>query len=288
MHHRPFLYATIALILISIYGLMLKPEHARLRWAAYYDNALPPSAFQGLDLAVFDRERHPDLTPLKGKTLLFAYLSIGEVHSDTALYAQAKSLKLLIKKNKAWKSDVVDITSPAWSDILLEQAKDAFNQGFDGLMLDTIDSPLHYAESLDTPHRQAVEAAAINLIHEIHKHYPQMKLILNRGFSILPRAGGEIDYILAESIYTKTDVSTGQSTLFPPKTYGEVARQLRGITAEFPRLQVLTLDYWNPQDVNGLESIYRTQAAQGFHPYVATPDLHTLVPIPEITALTKK
>ncbi len=276
---KPFLFGTLALILITIYAALLPTERPYLRWAVYYGELLPARTFRGLDLVIFDRERHPDIRPLKGRTLTFAYISIGEVWDGEHEAAEKKGSKLLISKNKVWKSHVVDITDPAWTDIVLAKVEDAKSKGFDGVMLDTIDSPLYLAaESRDNKRLKAVEDAAVALIHQIRKHYPQTKIILNRGFSILPRVAGEIDYVLAESIFAKTDVSTGQFGLFPPMTYAGVAEQLQGVAAENPRLQILTLDYWNTQDVKGLERIYTTQRARGFSPYVTLPDLQSFTP----------
>jgi hypothetical protein len=43
---------------------------------------------------------------------------------------------------------------------------------------------------------------------------------------------------------------------------------------------VITLDYWNMDDVNGLATIYARHRAEGFVPYVTTPDLTTHTPEP--------
>jgi hypothetical protein len=40
---------------------------------------------------------------------------------------------------------------------------------------------------------------------------------------------------------------------------------------------VFTLDYWNPEDAAGIRRIYRTERANGFHPYVATIKLDRIV-----------
>lgn len=125
-----------------------------------------------------------------------------------------------------------------------------------------------------------MQDSAASLIHEIRAANPRMKIMVNRGFAILPVISHDIDYVLAESIYSRTDVSTGQSELFPPITYSQVAEQLRDATVNARRLQVFTLDYWNTNDVNGLERIYAAQRAKGFIPYVTTPDLRSLTPIP--------
>ena len=47
-----------------------------------------------------------------------------------------------------------------------------------------------------------------------------------------------------------------------------------------PRLRLFSLDYWEPQDRDGIARLYAEQRANGFVPYVATPDLTRIVPSP--------
>jgi hypothetical protein len=45
-----------------------------------------------------------------------------------------------------------------------------------------------------------------------------------------------------------------------------------------PPLPILTLDYWDTADAEGVREIYRRQRALGHLPYVATPLLSKIVP----------
>ena len=172
----------------------------------------------------------------------------------------------------------MDITSPIWQAMVLAYVDDAASKGFDGVMLDAIDSPLYWAEKNAPKKLDLMQAHAATLIHAIHKAHPSMKIMLNRGFSLLPLVAYEIDYVLAESIMINTDLSTRQFTPFSPNTYNEAVAQLQHAVALAPHLRVFTLDYWNQDDGKGLEHIYTTQRAQGFTPYVTTPDLRRFTP----------
>jgi hypothetical protein len=55
---------------------------------------------------------------------------------------------------------------------------------------------------------------------------------------------------------------------------------MRDAVRRGPRLRLFTLDYWDPEDSDGLAEIYRAQRCAGFIPYVATPDLTRIVPEP--------
>ena len=249
-------------------------------WAAYYDEALPATAFKGYDLVVFDRRHYPKFEAIKKKTKVLAYVSVGEVYHDVPEKKDLDQAGALLFENNRWNSHAVDITSPLWRRLVLGYVDDAAQKGFDGVMLDTIDSPLHWAETQAPERLDAMRQGAVDLIRAIRQAHPKMRIMVNRGFGILPDVAQDIDYALAESILTQPDETSGQFAFFPPQTTSEVAAQLHGLVTRAPRLQVLTLDYWNMDDVNGLERIYALHRAHGFVPYVTTPDLTTHTPEP--------
>jgi polysaccharide biosynthesis protein PelA len=250
---------------------------ARERWAAYYDKQVPAEHFKGYGLVVFDRVYHPDFTILKGKTVVLAYVSAGEVPSDSDLAQQMRDEGLILKDNAHWQSHAVDLRAPVWQRAVIAQVQDAKDRGFDGVMLDTVDSPIHTIRPLERPDMQA---AAINLIRSIRSQFPEMKIMLNRGFDILPQIAGEIDYALAESICAQTELAIGQSTLLPDSVYRKNVELLQQAKVKAPRLKLYTLDYWNMDDLKGVHSIYRQQREAGFVPYVSTPDLRKHTPEP--------
>ena len=43
--------------------------------------------------------------------------------------------------------------------------------------------------------------AAAKLVRMIRQNYPQIKIMVNRAYDILPEIGGQIDYVLGESVY---------------------------------------------------------------------------------------
>lgn len=256
----------------------LKPE----RWVAYYDDKLPASAFLDYDLLVFDREYHPPLAPLKKhQRTVLAYVSVGEIHGHRAKeLAILTKQKAILEKNDQWDSQVVDLTSATWRGMVMKDIKNALDQGFDGVMLDTLDMPLAAAKRHSDALEEANKQAAIQLVNDIRETYPEIKIMLNRGFAILSDVSGQLDFILAESILSETNVSTGQSLLFSPKTYRELTGMLHAARRKAPKLKIYTLDYWKPRDVAGIRQLYAIHREHGFIPYVTTPDLRTLSPEP--------
>ena len=251
------------------------------RWVAYYDKKLPASAFADYELVVFDRFYYPEFQSLKGNSTVLAYVSVGEMHDDSPHRHTLEQQDALLQSREHWGSHIVDLNNKAWRESVLEAVGDAITKGFDGVMLDTIDSPIHYAMTNSPNQVDTVKHQAIRLIRDIRTHYPSAKIMLNRGFEILPQVAGVIDFALAESILSQTDVSSGQSRLFPAHTFHLAVSKLKEAQRIAPKLTIYTLDYWNQDDVQGIGKLYAIQRSYGFRPYVTTPDLRTHTPEPK-------
>jgi hypothetical protein len=152
-------------------------------------------------------------------------------------------------------------------------------KGFDGLMLDTVDSAIQL-EREQPEQFPGMEDAAVRIIRSLDRHFPDTELILNRGYEVLPRVAGVIDYALGESVYTDYDFETDSYARRSDAEYRWQVDQLKAAMNAHPNLQALTLDYWPPEDTQTIREIYRVQRANGFWPYVATVDLQSVVPEP--------
>lgn len=266
------------------------PMHAnKERWAVYYAKELPASTFKDYDLVVFDRLYYPeDFKSLQPTTTVLAYVSIGEVHGDTEEQKLLEAQKALIGTRTKWNSYPVDITSITWAKMVSAQVEDAMAKGFDGVMFDTVDTALHLADMESPEKGEKAQAAAIKLIASIKHAHPGIKIMLNRGFEILARVAPALDYALGESMLAETDISSGQSKVFPANTYQSTASRLQEARRANPRLKLYTLDYWDQKDVDGLQKLYAIHRARGFHPYVTTPDLRKHTPEPTGDALNTR
>lgn len=276
-------FAPLVFSLVALAGcsLLTLPHPAKFnRWAVYYDHTLPASTFKDMDLVVFDRVYYPDFNELQGRTLVLAYVSIGELAENAPEKAMLKKKKAILYQNDKWKSYVIDTTLQVWQDMVLKTADDAAKKGFDGVMLDTADSPLEWAKTNKPERLNEIHASLVQIIHNIRLAHPDKLIMVNRGFNLIEDISVDIDFILAESIFDDANVSTGQFALFSSMTYTQAATQLHHAVAFAPHLQIFTLDYWNQDDVNGLERIYAAHRARGFVPYVTTPDLRHFTPEP--------
>jgi polysaccharide biosynthesis protein PelA len=252
-------------------------------WVVYYGEALPAADFVDYDIIAFDSQNHPPLRTLinRGKTIL-GYMSGGEAEEYRKDFAEVKALGVLLEPNEKWPGHyVVDIRNPAWTRYLIEnKIPEILFKRFDGIMIDTLDSPLHL-EEIDPKKYAGMKEAAIAMIQEIRLHYPHIKIMVNRAFPILPEVAEPVDMVLAESLLTKAEEQPAEEGAQPRTVYSlhseeetasyhaliDQARQLD------PSLQVYTLDYWDPADANGIKQIYTSQRQRGYIPYVSTPDL---------------
>ena len=108
-----------------------------------------------------------------------------------------------------------------------------------------------------------------------------MTIVLNRAYDLLPAVERDIDMVLGESVYADYDFATKRYGRVDDDTYRQQVEILRAAAKRQPKLKVLTLDYWDPNDAAGIAEIYRIQTANGFSPYVATVELDRLVPGPK-------
>jgi uncharacterized protein (TIGR01370 family) len=251
------------------------------RLVVYYAASARIAEFAGCRWAILDSELHPPLAPLHAQGCeTFGYLSIGEVDSARPWFAEAAaSPGLLLEPNPDWPdARRVDLRHPAWEALLLDRLVPRIaEQGFAGLFLDTADSA-ELLEQRDPARHAGMVAAAARLLHRMQARFPALKLVLNRGYQVQPLAGAVLHGVLAESVYGGYDFARRRYRAQSPADVRWQLDRLAALKARFPDLLVFTLDYLDPRDRAGRARIYAAQRAAGFIPYVATIDLHRIIP----------
>ncbi len=256
----------------------LHPIASQKKFIIYYSDEQPDDEFANYDVIVFDREAHPPLGNLnsKGKVLL-GYLSGGELDSTRSDFAKIKNNHILLEENPNWKgSFIVDVRSPAWTAYLIEDViPEILRQGFDGIFVDTLDSVEDLEVRNPTKYIGMIQGTT-NMIKTIRMHYPNMKIMINRGYKILPHIARDIDYVLAEGTMAEYNFETGKSKLFDDEIYQEYAQKVMDLKAKAPHLQIMAVDYWDMNDIEGVKNIYLKHRDNGFIPYVTTIDLEQI------------
>ena len=268
------------LITVAVVLCALAAEAGRtVPWVVYYSDEASIASFRSFDVVIFDSENHPSLQPFhdQDKTLL-GYLSLGEVADYRNYFDQVKSQNILLHENQVWKgSFFVDLRDPRWTSRVIEVLiPKILDEGFQGVFLDTLDDAEHLEQS-QPEHFSGMTAAAASLVKAIRLHFPHIVIMLNRAYAILPEVAMYIDMELGESVYTSYDFASETYIRVKHSDYQWQVERLRNAQELNPQIQIMTLDYWNPDDDHGIARIYAEQRANGFSPYVATIELDRII-----------
>ncbi len=258
----------VGLTLLAISSLSAAPKfcvnyslHPNLEELKHYDiSILNPDA--KVDVHSLVRSAHRP----------FAYLSVVEVASDAPYRDELATRQIpLLGKNKEWNSDFADISNPAWTIFVVDYlAAEAVNKGYRGFFLDTVDSVEHIERAnpgAGTRYREGM----ISLIKTLKAKFPQMPIIMNRGFPILPDLAETVDGVLVESLLRKYDFAT--KTYIPVEPSG--TEWLLGILnkIKLAKLDIYIVDYVDPSDrATAMETAKRIEEL-GFLPFVSTVEL---------------
>ncbi len=167
----------------------------------------------------------------KHKTIVLAYLSLGEVSERYFKYAKG----CIVGKNKNWNTYYVNVSCKKWQNFILNKAiPSILNKGFNGLFLDCVDVD-----------KMTTKKGMVNLIKKIRQKYPYIILIQNRGFSIINETAPYVNGVLFECFTTHYNWSSKKYELWK----GEDLKWIEIKAKELLRLKkkyglvVLTLDY---------------------------------------------
>ena len=204
------------------------------------------------------------------KERIYVYVSIGELDKDTQACARVDK-RWIRAKNKAWKSVVLDIRDQNYRQFVFEEIIEPLRKrGFVNFFFDTLDSYNFYAKT--KADKKACEAALASFIEEFHRRYPASRLIINRGFEIIPRIHDDITALLFESYYRGIDIKD--------LSYKKVSKEERewldtklSLVRRYHK-DIIAVDYLPPDELaKEAPALVKKLAKKGFIPYVSTKDL---------------
>jgi polysaccharide biosynthesis protein PelA len=253
----------------------------KLRWVVFYGQTADEAILATYDIVILDPGFLGSIEAVaRSGTQVFGYLSLGEIRTTNPFFDRLDP-EAVLEENVHWPGTRrIDIRHPSWRSLVLDHLVPQIRaQGFAGLMLDTLDTPPHL-EQIDPKRNAGMRKAAIDLVHAIHRRQPRMKLIMNRGYALLPKLIDILDALIAESLLTRPGPDGGSPVLANERDVAQQLAQLAPAKHRWSAVPILTLDYWAPEDTATIEVIYRRERALGHHPYVATPLLDRIVPEP--------
>lgn len=244
------------------------------RTAFFYGAQVPVTALARFERVVVEADQIQDLAPLRAAGAeIFAYVSVGEAEGWRAS-TRALPQALFLGANEAWHTRIADLTDPGWRRYLLDQRMAGlWAAGYRAFFLDTLDS--YRLAVKGAAQERAQTAALVQLIRAMHARFPGVRLLLNRGFEVLPEVASLCVGVVAESLFQgwNAGLQAYVSVSEPDRRW--LLDRLNEVRQRFG-LPVTVIDYVSPDQPALARETAQRIAALGFIPWVANPGLDVL------------
>ena len=258
------------------------PATGALRWGVDYGAATDPVLARACALLVLEPHHARPIAPLRGPgSILLGYVSFGEVEHSRPYFVGLEKAGALKAANPNWPdARLADLRHPAWRAAVLDRLVHAILAlGYDGIFIDTMDNA-EAMERQDPVANRGMVAAGVSLIAAVRARFPKIRIMLNRGYALLPEIAPKIDYLLGEAMASRWNFTAKRYDVLSDSDWAWQAGRLRAAQARNPALTLTTLDSRDPADTKQVAALYARERAAGFSPYVATLALDRLMPEP--------
>jgi hypothetical protein len=167
-------------------------------------------------------------------------------------------------KNRAWNSEVIDLTNSDYRAFILEQMQRLHKNGYRNFFLDTLDAPLSKTKTPQDRTRQ--KEALASLIKRIKEQFKEAKIIANRGVEVMDTLCKNVDAFAIESLYRGIDAKTKAYRPVPQKDRLWIEAQLD--KAKACGLVPIVIDYLPESEQKERHKIAEKIAQKGYVPYV--------------------
>lgn len=209
------------------------------------------------------------------ETVRLGYLSVGEADPRRPYWSAVRGASFLIEPDPYWPENArVDLRDRRWQEILLSQEiPRLLGEGFDGLMLDTIDTA-SYLETKDPVRFAGGRQALRDLLRQIRARFPRAPLVAN-GAAGLADAAPFVDGFVVEGVFATYDFGR---RLYRVTTDQERDWKLARIAdaQAVAHRPVFALDYADVGDIALARWAESAATERGFKSYVGVRDLNTL------------
>ncbi len=245
---------------------------ASTKWLCYYGDDRRVLDVEGYDLLILESEAVGEISPedRRGR-LCVAYMSVGEAEQNRWFYPNVKDKPWVLDANPEWPdSRLVDPRDKEWSSLVVDSiAADIIEAGYDGFMLDNVDTAEELLRRDPERYKGAAEAMA-GILRALRAAYPDKVIIANGGLSVVPLAFDSLDAVMYEGTCSswkrEEDGTISYGRISPQDRAWLRPRLLRIRKAGLP---VLALEYADPADTVEIRDIYDSVAKSGNSPYVS-------------------
>jgi uncharacterized protein (TIGR01370 family) len=243
--------------------------------AIYYGDSPDVSALGQFPRVVIEPD-HLDAAGLaelqRRGSAVFAYVSVGEADRARAGFAQIDR-RWILGEDRGWNSVVMDPAQVGWRQLVLERLAELYRRGYRGFFLDTLDawrSVIH--AGVDEPARLK---GLVQLIGTAHERFPDARILLNRGFELLPDVHGFVDGVVAESLFAGWNATTHTYVPVSPADRAWLLKKLLDARKTWG-LDVVSVDYVPLEERERAREVAARIHALGIVPWVAPADLGAL------------
>ena len=266
--------------LLFTFMLLISLQAQAFNAAFFYGSPYPQEL--GIYDAVIVEADHADFAtvPANLQKKLYAYTSLGEA-DEGKTYTDRVPIETMVTRNPAWSSNVMNQDSPVWRAFYIEKIiAPLWKRGFRGIFVDTLDS---YQLAAKTPQQKVIqENGMVETLLQVRQRFPGIRIILNRGFEIMPQVHDWVTAVAVESLFQGWDNSTHSFVPVTSSNREWLLTHLNKIKNDY-YLPVIVIDYEAPENRNGARDIAKKILAAGFIPWVSNPELDIIgVGCPEI------
>jgi polysaccharide biosynthesis protein PelA len=259
-------------IILYLFGLLNDPsKKVGSSIAFFYGKPIPFKLLSQFERVVVEPDNIESIQEFKNKGVeVFAYLSVGEIHPSRIWYSTIPK-DWLLGENQAWGSSVIDLSKKEWQEFLLTKLiQPLWDKGYRGFFLDTLDS--YQILIKDSGKQFEQQRALVNLIQAMHGQFPGIKIILNRGFEIIPVVSKQIMGVAAESLFQRWDAAANSYVEVPAADRDWLLNKLNQIHKQ-TGLNIIVIDYVQPNNKSLAKTVAEKIKQLGFTPWVANPAL---------------
>ncbi|HSD13505.1 MAG TPA: endo alpha-1,4 polygalactosaminidase [Flavobacterium sp.] len=173
---------------------------------------------------------------LNGKVL--AYISLGEVNSQSNLFKNLKNITL--GKNENWDSYYLDLKSDSTSQVLFSEIDKMLSDGYDGLFLDNIDNYTSFGPQKDQ------KAEIVAFIEKLKNKYPQHFILQNAGIELLDDTHNFVNGVVVESVASNYTFEDNNYKLREKNDYEAYIKKLNLLHKKY-KFPIILVEYANSE-----------------------------------------
>ncbi len=249
-----------------------------------YSERPNPAVLMAYPLCILSPHAKLNIADLPAKRPeLYAYISVVEVAPEASYKSKVEALKIPVAtSNPEWKSLVMDVTHPAWTEFVVKElGGQAVQKGFDGFFLDTVDS-FNLILRQRPDRADELKTGMIRLVKALKAAYPTKKIMMNRGFEIWEDLKGSFDSMLIESVFRSWKPGTKEFSVAKADDTAYLMERINKLKVS--GIPVYILDYVGPGMLAEARAAAQKIENAGCHALVTTPELEgiSLAPLHRI------